>query len=326
MPLLLSRSDLRPLAGDDAALDQAIDAVEASVLRSDAGDRGQTVFAGLTLPNGEEIATQLVTRASGPASVRIFPNRPSHDVRNAWLGLQINGATGEIASMMAMDDLNPLRTAVPAAVGVRHLAPPESNVLTVLGSGRQAYSHARVLARVLPKLTEIRVWSPTRENRERFGATLTTHQLAEHVSVRDTLESAVDGADVITATGLYAAGEPAVPDHELVRAGALLVSMTGAGLNLVGAGARRVVPPRQRPELVAVGVASGFRRGGGPAAQPDVVELSDVIHGRAVPRHSPAETVVFELAAPYAWDVPILTWIHDWATSRGVGTEFDFSG
>ena len=38
MPLLVRRSDLRPLAADDDALDQAIDAVEASLLNSHTGD------------------------------------------------------------------------------------------------------------------------------------------------------------------------------------------------------------------------------------------------------------------------------------------------
>jgi alanine dehydrogenase len=101
MPLLVRRSDLRPLAADDDALDQAIDAVEASLLNSHTGDRGHTVFAGLQLSNGDEIALQFVASAAGPASARIFPNRLDGVRRNAWLGIQISGSTGAIESMIA---------------------------------------------------------------------------------------------------------------------------------------------------------------------------------------------------------------------------------
>ena len=75
MPLLLTRSDLRPLAASDEALDGAIDAVEASVLGSHAGDAGESIFAGLALSNGDELATNFVASAQGPACLRIFPNR-----------------------------------------------------------------------------------------------------------------------------------------------------------------------------------------------------------------------------------------------------------
>jgi alanine dehydrogenase len=35
--------------------------------------------------------------------------------------------------------------------------------------------------------------------------------------------------------------------------------------------------------------------------------------------------MVYELAAPYLWDLPILAWITDWAKRHGVGTDFAFS-
>jgi len=326
MPLLLNRSDLSPLAADDDALDEAIKAVEVSIMRSHSGDRGQSVFAGLTLANGDELATQFVSCASGPASLRIFPNRVRQTRRNAWLGIQVDGTTGEIDSMIALDDLNVLRTSVPAAVGVRHLAPTGASTLTVLGSGAQARSHVRTISRVMPELQEIRVWSPTKVNREAFGAELRAQSsTGVRVSVSATVEAAVAGADVITAAGRYSSAEPAVPDPGLVRPGALLVSMTGAGVNLLKAGARLAVPTALRPELIAFGFASGFLSDAPPPIPADVLQVGDLIGGTTTARRSPSETVVFELAAPYLWDVPILEWIYQWATQRGLGTDFDFS-
>ncbi len=324
MPLLLTQSDLRPLAGDDDALDEVIDAVEALVLRSHAGDRGESIFAGLELPNGDELASHFVACASGLASLRIFPRQFHGTRRNAWVGIQISGSTGEIESLIALDDLNVLRTSVPAAVGVRHLAPPGAATLAILGSGAQARSHARTLARVMPNLEVVKVWSPTKEHREEFASEI-AERLGLRVTATDTINAAIDEADVLTAAGHYAAGQPAIPDPTTVRPGALFVSMTGSGLNLLPLGARIAVPTAQRPESVAHGFSSGFLRQGPQPTPPHALELADVILGKVPARQSPSETLVFELAAPYLWDLPILEWIRNWATSRGLGSNLDFS-
>jgi alanine dehydrogenase len=327
MPLLLSRSDLSGLAAEDDELDGAIDAVEESITQCASGVRAQTIFTGLDLAGGDELATQIVSLASGPATLRIFPNRVKGERPNAWLGLQLEGATGAVDSMIALDDFNVLRTSVPAAVGVRHLAPADASRLTVLGSGPQARSHVRTIRRVMPGLEELRLWSPSRESRTAFGADLHARLGGEvRVSVADTLDEAVDGADVITAAGRYSHGEAAVPDPESVRPGALLVSMTGAGGNLLERGARLAVPTSRRPEVVAFGFAGGFIGDAPPPAPAGTLELADVIAGNMATRSSHTDTIVFELGAPYQWDVPILAWIRAWADERGLGTTFDFSG
>lgn len=324
MPLLLTRSDLRPLADDDDRLDDAIDAVEKSLLRSHSGDSGESIFAGIGLPNGDELANNLAV-SEGGASIRIFPRTHQGARRNAWVGMQVSGTTGEIESLIALDDLNDLRTSVPAAVGVRHLAPSGATTLAVLGSSGQARSHVRTLARVMPGLTTVKVWSPTKENREAFAGEV-GQRLGVWVTATDTLEAAVEGADVITAAGRYQPGQPAVPDPAVVRPGAVFVSMTASGMNLLPNGARLAIPTAQRPELVAHGFSSGFLKQGPPPPPPDALELAEVILGSSPARQqSPPETVVFELGGVYLWDLPILAWIRDWASSRGLGSEIDFS-
>jgi alanine dehydrogenase len=139
------------------------------------------------------------------------------------------------------------------------------------------------------------------------------------------MEEALGEADVITATGRYAHGQPAIPDPSLVRAGALFVSMTASGLNLLGHGARIAIPTLQRPQLVAHGFSSGLLRNEPPPFPPGVLELATVIDGSEPARSSETETVVFELAAPYLWDLPIFAWITRWAAERGLGQPYDFS-
>jgi alanine dehydrogenase len=324
MPLLLSQSELRPLAEDDSALDGAINAVEASLMHSHRGDAGSAIFAGLELSNNDELGTCFVASNAGPASIRIFPNRFAGARRNSWLGICLDGGSGEVVSMIALDDLNVLRTSVPAALGVKYLAPAHAKALTILGSGSQARSHARTFARVMPDLQSVKIWSPTKAHREAFAAELALSSAAS-VSAVDSIEEAVGGADVITATGRYEHRQPAVLDPTLVRAGALFVSMTASGLNLLGHGARIAIPTLQRPELVAHGFSSGLLRNPPPPFPPNALELASVIDGSEPARSSDTETVVFELAAPYLWDLPILDWVTRWAAARGLGLHYDFS-
>ena len=69
-----------------------------------------------------------------------------------------------------------LRTAATSAVGTHHLARKDGNRIGLLGSGRQARNHL-VALRSLRPLEFVKVYSPTRENRERFAREMTGSSL-----------------------------------------------------------------------------------------------------------------------------------------------------
>jgi len=62
--------------------------------------------------------------------------------------LLLDDATGRPHALVAATHLTALRTAASDAVAVKHLARPEATVLTVVGSGHQAYWDARAIAEV----------------------------------------------------------------------------------------------------------------------------------------------------------------------------------
>jgi thiomorpholine-carboxylate dehydrogenase len=85
-----------------------------------------------------------------------------------------------------------MRTAATSAAVTKRLAPPNSRVLALLGSGVQAQAHLEALRHVC-QFDEVRVWSRTPESAQRFAAL--------HGAKAMDLESAVRGADVlVTAT------------------------------------------------------------------------------------------------------------------------------
>jgi thiomorpholine-carboxylate dehydrogenase len=91
-----------------------------------------------------------------------------------------------------------MRTAAVSAIATNLLASPEARILAILGSGVQARSHLHALS-LVRSFGEVRVWSPTHANAQRFAAETGAIYMP-------TAEAAVRDADVIvTATN---AAEP----------------------------------------------------------------------------------------------------------------------
>jgi ornithine cyclodeaminase/alanine dehydrogenase-like protein (mu-crystallin family) len=142
---------------------------------------------------------------------------------NAGTGLPTHNATIVLyrtdtgQPLAAMDGrlITEMRTAAVSAAITKYLAPPESRILALLGSGVQAQSHLQALSRVRNFL-EVRVWSRTAAHAERFAR--------EHgANAVPSAQEAVRGADVVvTATAA----------HDPILKGAWL--KPGAHLNAVG--------------------------------------------------------------------------------------------
>jgi ornithine cyclodeaminase/alanine dehydrogenase-like protein (mu-crystallin family) len=324
MALLLTHNELIALTRSPTEVVRALDAVEASVVGSHRAGPGQVIFGDLAL-DGD--AYMKVMGASAPAagmSLQVFPAQTNVGMHpDQRLLLLFDAATASLQALLAGDELNALRTSVPAALGVRHLAPPGSTVLGILGSGYQAASHALTFTAAAPRLRTVLVWSPTPASRERFAAEQ-TQRLGVPVKPCDSPEEVVRSAHVLTATGRTAPGSPAYA-AEWVKPGALVVSMTGSAPPELTRSARLVVPTRRRPELVAFGF-NGPAAPRPPAVPDDAIELIDVMEGRTAPRDVPERRVVWELANVYLWDLAIARWAYDWAVRGGVGHAFALSG
>lgn len=100
--------------------------------------------------------------------------------------------TGEPLAFMDGRLITEMRTAAVSAAVTKHLAPPNSRILALIGSGVQARAHLQALRHVYP-FDEVRVWSRTPDHAKNFAE--------REGAVAMEPESAVRGADVIvTAT------------------------------------------------------------------------------------------------------------------------------
>lgn len=131
-------------------------------------------------------------------------------------------------------------TAVTSAVGTRLLARPDSSVMALLGTGRQAQRHLYAMAQSFP-LTEVRVFSRQGANVARFCEAMAPH-LTPRLIAAGSSDAAVEGADlVICAT----ASNVPVLDGSRLAAGTHVTSIVNGNRIAVRPGE----PPRFRREL-----------------------------------------------------------------------------
>lgn len=113
--------------------------------------------------------------------------------------LLFSSATGEPLALINDGILQRMRVGGSAGIAVEHLANPGPNSVGMLGSGNMARSHLEAIA-LARELTNVRVFSPTRANREAFAAEMAAN-LGIDVESVDSPEAAVGERDiVVTAT------------------------------------------------------------------------------------------------------------------------------
>ena len=125
----------------------------------------------------------------GQKIVTFYPPNAAKGVHTHMALIILNDReTGAPLAVMDGRLITEMRTAAVSAAATKLLAPKDSKVLAILGSGVQARSHFEALS-LVQKFEEIRVWSQTQLHAETF---------AKEIGAKVTsAEEAVRGADVV---------------------------------------------------------------------------------------------------------------------------------
>src|SRR5215471_1144134 len=120
--------------------------------------------------------------------------------RGTYCGLIFLLSTRNAEPLALMNDgfLQHMRVGACAGLGTKYLARKNSKVLAMIGSGGMARTYAAAIKEVRP-IEVIRVFSPTKANRERYAQEMTEKLDIEVVAV-DSPEKAVKGADIVSLT------------------------------------------------------------------------------------------------------------------------------
>jgi ornithine cyclodeaminase/alanine dehydrogenase-like protein (mu-crystallin family) len=208
------------------------------------------------------------------------------------------------------------RTAAVSAVAVRRLSRTDARVLTILGSGVQARSHAEAICRI-KSFREVRAWSPTPEHLARFVSEVGAN--AQTANAKD----AVRGADVIV---LATSSAVPVIQSEWIAPGALVISLGAHEPGMremdpaLTARARVIVDSREAALVEAGDIVQGIREGHFTGAH-IAGELGEVILGRVPGRRTAGEIVVFKSLGMAVEDVAAAQLVFTRAKEQGIGRE-----
>lgn len=116
-----------------------------------------------------------------------------------YVGLVFLFDMDDCSLLSIMDDhyISIFRVGATSGVAAKHLARKDAKVMGLVGSGEQAQTQL-LAACAVRKLDKVKVFSPTKANRERFAEMMTEKANVEIVPVT-TAEEAVRGSDIVTA-------------------------------------------------------------------------------------------------------------------------------
>ena len=120
--------------------------------------------------------------------------------RGTYCGLIFLLSTRNAEPLTLMNDgyLQHMRVGACAGLGTKYLSRKNSKVLAMIGSGGMARTYATAIKQVRP-IETMRVFSPTKKNRETYAAEMTEKLHIEVVAV-DSPEKALKGADIVSLT------------------------------------------------------------------------------------------------------------------------------
>ena len=165
----------------------------------------------LRLPTGS-VLHSMAGAYAGYFGTKVYATNPRHGAH--FFFLLFDADTARPLARFEANHLGQIRTGAATGLAVEVLAPADAASLAVIGSGFQARTQVEAVRAVRP-IRSVRVWSRTREKRERFA-----QEVGGEGS--DTAERALDGADiVVTATW----SKDPVLEASWVRPGALVCAV-----------------------------------------------------------------------------------------------------
>ncbi len=308
MTLILSERDVESFL----QMDEVVDSVEEAFNRQ---SRGEAVNSSRTRSRGKASVLNVMHASLsylGRGGVKCYM---SSGGGTRFVFVLFDSSDSRPLAVMGADALGRYRTGAASAVATKHLYGRKSAVLAVCGAGRQALTQVLALASVTA-LTEVRVWSRTREHSETFAATLKGRGF--NSSPFDSPSLAMDGADV--ASAITSSTQPFI-DEECVR--------DVSHLNICGSNSpshsEMTSPALARFGTVVVDdLAQAKVEYGdliqavqaGKASWTDFVELKDVVSGRTKPRGK----TLFKSGGAALEDVAVASRVYDRAVkSRRFG-------
>jgi len=246
--------------------------------------------------------------------------------RDAWFVTPLFDAdSGEPLAVLDGASMNPFKTGAAGAVGVDSLARADSETVGIIGSGPQARGQLRATATVR-ELTEVRVYSPTRANREAFADEMDDTLDCEVRAVADSADAVADADIVITATN---ADEP-VFDGDRLEPGTHVTAMgqytpRKRELDTTTIERSTYVPDLRQRVMQDAGSFIHAVDAGVVDESHVQAELGAIVAGTATGRQTDEQITVFDSGGTGIETVAAAGMLYERATTQDLGSAISFS-
>lgn len=218
-------------------------------------------------------------------------------------------------------DLTELRTGAVSAVAAKYLARPNSEVLGIIGTGREARAQLRAISKVR-KLRQAKAYSRSTENRETYAAQMTA-ELGFEVLAVSSAEECVRNSDIVLT--ITSANEP-VLDGSWLASGTFVCGVGATGpyrreLDELTVGRASIVVVENMPTAVDECGELIHAVGRGKLRWNLVRELKDIVSGLIPARKSEEEITLFTSVGTGAEDVAMAAFALKAARAKGIGLE-----
>ena len=267
-------------------------------------------------------------RASiGAKVITVFPGNDATPL-DSHLGvvLLFEADMGQLLAIIDASSVTAIRTAAVSGVATKLLANPDAGDLAILGAGVQAMTHLEAM-RVVRTLRRVRVWSRTRERRERF-IEKAKRKLGVDVESSESVEACVKGADIICT--VTASREP-VLQGAWINAGAHVNAVgaalpTARELDSAAVVRSRVYVDRRESALAEAGDILIPMAEGVVNAEHIRGEIGGVLLGAVPGRESREEITLFKSLGLAIEDLAAARHIYDKGVALGTGVWVSLGG
>ncbi len=232
--------------------------------------------------------------------------------------------TTELIALIEANGMGQVRTGAASGIATKYMARPDASTVGMIGSGYQASTQLEAVCKVR-NITSARIYSRTRENRERLAAVL-ERRLGIEVRPVDRGHECVDGADIVNV--ITSATKPV-----------LLGEWLSPGTHVNAAGNNHWMKQEidyevvKRSTVIAADDVDDARIECGDLVYPvdrgiitwnHVRNLSDVVTSQVPARTSADDITLFESQGLAIEDITVGIRVYHLARSQGLGRAMPF--
>jgi len=246
--------------------------------------------------------------------------------RDAWFITPLFDAeSGEPLALFDGASMNPYKTGAAGAVAVDYLARDDSETVGIIGSGPQARGQLLSTATVRD-LSAVRIYSPTKANREAFAEEM-TDRLDCAVRAVETSKKAVTDADIVitatTADQPVFDGDALAPSTHVTAMGQYSASKRELDTTTIE---RSTYVPDLRERVMQDAGSFIYAVEQGVVDDSHVhAELGEVVAGKTVGRTSDDEITVFDSGGAGIETVAAAGMLYERAKAEGIGSSISFA-